>query len=156
MSPPSPFRLPSKPLEYEPLASRQIRLVHVQRRESNNQLTCSFRHVNVDHLPVKYIVVSAGWVVLFVIQRSVFQTDKRFFTWAANIKIVTYFWIDFLCVNEDDIQNYLRNFPHFGSRAREHRDFAVVRILTANSFDYFDEKDLILRNEFMQFKALFL
>ena len=115
MAPPPASVLSSKPLEYEPLKPNEIRLIQSEYDESTGELSCHFKVVDINHLPVSYNIISACWdgptrdfrINFPKSQYTMISAPvKDVLIWAARYRNVSYYWIDYLCINQFDSKEW--------------------------------------------------
>ncbi|KAI4199075.1 MAG: hypothetical protein LQ350_004830 [Teloschistes chrysophthalmus] len=96
--------------QYTSLKPREIRLVQFKQQDVTGNILCQFRTVNIDELPVSYTAISYCWgssdrvaEVSFVNGQTlrITRSVEEIVHWLADKE--GYFWVDFLCINQDDL-----------------------------------------------------
>lgn len=137
---------------YLPLEHRHIRILRAYRDDASG-LRCEFRHVSLDDLTVPYSALSYTWGDPAEVSR-IWCDDGRFLNLTASAADIlthdfvlenkgTYFWIDLLCINQQDLQEKAHQVRLMGEifasagqvitwlgRASEDSDLAMDFILT--------------------------
>ncbi|KAL8721854.1 MAG: hypothetical protein Q9181_007621, partial [Wetmoreana brouardii] len=99
--------------QYTPLGPGDIRLIKLGRQEHTGDICCNFRNVNVDNLPVKYTDISYCWGSSDRVA-EISCPDGRYLKithavdevthWLVDRRSGGYFWIDFLCIDQEDLE----------------------------------------------------
>ncbi|KAI4199996.1 MAG: hypothetical protein LQ350_004258 [Teloschistes chrysophthalmus] len=96
--------------QYTSLKPREIRLVQFKQQDVIGVILCQFRTVNIDELPVSYTAISYCWGSSDRVAELSFSNGQTLRITRSVEEIVHwladkegYFWVDFLCINQDDL-----------------------------------------------------
>ncbi|KAL9632516.1 MAG: hypothetical protein Q9164_005272 [Protoblastenia rupestris] len=116
------------------LGPRQIRLLKADYNEDTGKIACNFKVVDVDHSPVTYNIISACWNgptrdarVTFpnTQHASISRLVKEVLIWASRYKLVSYYWIDYLCINQHNSKEWAEHVSFIGSIFSRSRDVVI-------------------------------
>ncbi|KAL8636471.1 MAG: hypothetical protein Q9228_006133, partial [Teloschistes exilis] len=96
--------------QYVWLKPREIRLVQFRKEDVTGNIVCQFRIINIDELPVSYTAISYCWGSSDRVAELSFSNGQTLRITRSVEEIVHwladkegYFWVDFLCINQDDL-----------------------------------------------------